>query len=84
MDGFRSEFDGAQDHDLILRMSEETNKIIHIPKILYHWRVHSASTANEIEAKPYVVEAGISALKAHFKRLNLDAKVSARKSSWFL
>lgn len=65
-------------------MSEVTDKIIHIPKVLYHWRVHSSSTASDIDAKPYVLEAGISALKAHLKRLNLDARVNGRKSSWLL
>lgn len=75
--GFRSEFDGAQDYDIILRMSEETDKIIHIPKVLYHWRVHPQSTAAVTagDAKPYAFEAGKRAIEAHLKRVGLDAKV---------
>ena len=75
--GFRSEFDGAQDYDIILRMSEETDKIVHIPKILYHWRVHKGSTAANTagEAKPYAFEAGKRAIEAHLKRVGLDGKV---------
>lgn len=75
--GFNSEFDGAQDYDIILRMSEETNKIIHIPKILYHWRVHKNSTAATTagEAKPYAFEAGKRAIEAHLNRVGLKAKV---------
>lgn len=75
--GFRKEFDGAQDYDLILRMSETTDKIVHIPKILYHWRVHPNSTAavNAGEAKPYAFEAGKRAIEAHLERVGLKAKV---------
>lgn len=75
--GFRSEFDGAQDYDLILRMSEETTKIVHIPKILYHWRVHPQSTAATTagDAKPYAFEAGKKAIEAHLKRVGLKGKV---------
>ena len=75
--GFRSEFDGAQDFDIILRMSENTDKIVHIPKVLYHWRVHPASTAAATagEAKPYAFEAGKKAVQAHLERVGLKAKV---------
>ena len=74
--GERSEFDGAQDYDLILRMSEETSNIVHIPKILYHWRVHENSTAKAGEtAKPYAYEAGIKVLQAHLKRVGLKGTV---------
>jgi GT2 family glycosyltransferase len=66
--GFRKEFDGAQDYDLFLRVAEKTNKIVHIPKILYHWRVHRASTAQNIETKMYAIEAGQKALEEHCKR----------------
>jgi O-antigen biosynthesis protein len=55
--GLNSEFDGAQDWDFVLRISEHTNKIAHIPKVLYHWRIIPASVASGFEAKPYVVEA---------------------------
>lgn len=74
--GFRSEFDGAQDYDIILRMSEKAKKIIHIPKILYHWRVHALSTAKSGgTAKPYAYEAGIKAVQAHIDRIGLKGEV---------
>ena len=74
--GFRSEYDGAQDYDILLRMSEETNKIVHIPKILYHWRVHALSTAKAGgTAKPYAYEAGIKAIQDHINRLRLKGTV---------
>lgn len=79
--GFRSEFDGAQDYDIFLRMSEVTKNIIHIPKILYHWRVHELSTAKSGgTAKPYAYEAGIKALKAHIDRLGLKGTVEHGKT----
>ena len=74
--GFRSEYDGAQDYDIILRMTENTQNIIHIPKILYHWRVHKDSTARVPEAKPYAQEAGRRAVEDHLKRIGLDAVVN--------
>lgn len=74
--GFRSEYDGAQDYDILLRMSEETNKIVHIPKILYHWRVHALSTAKAGgTAKPYAYESGIKAIQDHINRLGLKGTV---------
>lgn len=74
--GFRSEYDGAQDYDILLRMSEETNKIVHIPKILYHWRVHALSTAKAGgTAKPYAYEAGIKAIQDHINGLGLKGTV---------
>ncbi len=74
--GFRSKYDGAQDYDILLRMSETTNKIVHIPKILYHWRVHALSTAKSGgTAKPYAYEAGIKALEDHIERIGLKGTV---------
>ena len=75
--GFRSEFDGAQDYELILRISETTNKIVHISKILYHWRVHPQSTAAVTagDAKPYAYEAGKRAIESHLKRVGLEGQV---------
>lgn len=74
--GFRSKYDGAQDYDILLRMSEGTNNIIHIPKILYHWRVHSLSTAKSGgTAKPYAYEAGIKAIQDHIDRIGLKGTV---------
>ena len=73
--GFRSEFDGSQDHDLILRLTEQAEHIVHIPKILYYWRAHKGSTAEAIQAKPYVIEAGKKAVQAHLDRLHLKGTV---------
>lgn len=63
-----SEFNGAQDFDFVLRISEVSEKIVHISKILYHWRMHKASTANVADAKPYAFEAGRKAVEEHLKR----------------
>lgn len=73
--GFRSEFDGSQDFDIILRMTEKANSIYHIPKILYHWRVHRASVASGAGAKPYAYIAGMNAVQAHLERVGLKGKV---------
>jgi glycosyltransferase involved in cell wall biosynthesis len=64
-----SEFNGAQDFDFVLRATENTNKIIHISKILYHWRVHNMSTANVADSKPYAFEAGKKVVEEHLKRV---------------
>lgn len=74
--GFREEYNGAQDFDIILRASENTNHIVHIPKILYHWRVHPNSTAMVSDAKPYAYEAGAKAIEDHLARQGLQAKVT--------
>ncbi len=66
--GFRSEFDGSQDYDLMLRLSEKTDRIAHIPAILYTWRECATSTAANADAKPYAHEAGRRALEDHLKR----------------
>ena len=69
--GFNEQFDGSQDYDLILRAVENAKKIIHIPQILYHWRVSQTSTAGNAEAKPYCFEAGKNAVQEHLKRKGL-------------
>lgn len=61
-------FNGAQDFDYILRATENSNKIKHISKILYHWRVHRDSTANVADSKPYAYESGLRAVEAHLMR----------------
>jgi len=68
--GFREGFEGAQDYDLALRFIEHLNpdQIVHIPKILYHWRVHPESTASSSEAKPYAMLNGEKALNDHLSR----------------
>ena len=67
--GFRDNYNGAQDFDVIIRASENTKNIIHIPKILYHWRVHENSTAMAAGAKPYAYEAGQRVIEDHLKRI---------------
>ena len=74
--GFRKEYNGAQDFDLVLRASEETNNIIHISKVLYHWRVHNESTAKVADAKPYAYEAGKKAAEDHQIRMGKKAIVT--------
>lgn len=66
--GFRSEFDGAQDYDLFLRIMEETDRINHLPRVLYHWRSSLGSTADNIRRKPGSLETGRRALEAHLER----------------
>lgn len=75
--GFRSEFDGAQDYDFILRCVEQTSRIGHVPKALYHWRAHPDSTAGNPASKQYAVDAGRKALKEHYRRLHIDAAVES-------
>ena len=72
--GFRSSFDGSQDVDMILRLVERTDRIAHVPGILYHWRAHGASTAGG-EAKPYAYVAARRAISAHLERVGIDADV---------
>nr|MCR4924051.1 glycosyltransferase family 2 protein [Lachnospiraceae bacterium] len=64
---FRSEFDGSQDHDMILRLTKRANKIVHVPRILYYWRSHAGSVASDINAKSYAIDAAKRAVAAHLK-----------------
>ena len=79
--GFRVGFEGSQDLDLLLRCAEmiEPEKIRHIPRLLYHWRADSGSTASELglEAKPYAWEAGARAIQEHLDRRGISASVSS-------
>lgn len=72
---FNSEYDGSQDYDFILRCTEAAKQIIHIPKVLYHWRMHQASTAADPESKMYCFEAGRKAIEAHLKRCGVEGAV---------
>jgi GT2 family glycosyltransferase len=76
-------FDGAQDHDLILRLAEKvsTGAILHVPEVLYHWRASENSTALNIAAKPYAVEAGEVCVQAHLERIGRPADVTNIQSS---
>lgn len=69
---FSLEHNGSQDYDMILRLTEKAQKIVHIPKVLYYWRSHSASVASDISAKPYVLEDAHRALQEHLNRVGLQ------------
>ena len=66
--GFRIRFEGSQDHDFVLRLTETTQRIHHIPRVLYHWRIHGSSTAGAAEAKPYAAIAGQRAVQEAIER----------------
>lgn len=73
--GFESCYDGAQDHDFILRCCETAGQIYHIPRVLYHWRCHRNSTSANPESKRYAFENGCRAVEAHYKRIGIPAVV---------
>jgi GT2 family glycosyltransferase len=75
--GFRPGFDGSQDYDLVLRASEQAQRIVHIPHVLYHWRMHDQSTAANKGSKNYAYEAGRRAVQEHLDRLGITASVHA-------
>ena len=80
----RSEFDGAQDFDFILRCCEKAKKITHIPRVLYHWRCHMDSTAADPSSKAYAYEAGRKAIREHYQRMGIDAKVDmTERPGWY-
>lgn len=65
---FRSKYDGSQDHDMILRLTDRAKNVVHVPRLLYYWRSHAGSVASGIDAKPYAVEAAKGAVADHLKR----------------
>ncbi len=69
---FRSQFDGSQDHDMILRLTDRAHNVVHVPKLLYYWRSHAGSVASGIDAKPYAVQAAKGAVADHLKRHGYD------------
>ena len=73
--GMKKEYDGAQDYDFMFRVFEQTNNIYHLPKMLYHWRMHSLSTAMNPESKMYCYDAGKNAILDHYKRIGIEASV---------
>ena len=79
--GERAQFDGAQDYDLILRLTEQAKVVHHIPKVLYFWRSHALSTASDISAKPYAIEAGAKAVAAQLQRLGLRGTVAPQEDA---
>lgn len=73
--GFHTGFDGSQDHDLVLRVTERARRVVHVPEVLYHWRVVPGSTAGDASAKPYAWEAGRRAVQAHLDRVGVRGVV---------
>ncbi len=64
---FRPRFDGSQDHDMILRLTDRAQCIVHVPKLMYYWRCHPASTASNIGAKTYAIDAARNAVADHLR-----------------
>ncbi|MCU0429137.1 MAG: glycosyltransferase family 2 protein [Cytophagaceae bacterium] len=73
--GFSAAYNGSQDYELILRFTEQTHQVAHIPKIVYHWRMHSESVAMNTHAKPYAYLNGKKALEDSLKRAGKNAEV---------
>jgi glycosyltransferase involved in cell wall biosynthesis len=74
--GFQPQFDGSQDYDLLLRVTERTNRIHHIPRVLYHWRRSENSSASDVRQKPGQLEASWRAIEAHLERRGAEAHVA--------
>ncbi|QBX54304.1 glycosyltransferase [Nocardioides seonyuensis] len=72
---FREGYDGSQDHDLALRVGEVARRVVHIPRVLYHWRAVEGSASADINAKPYATIAGAKAVQSHLDRLGIEAEV---------
>ena len=73
--GFRPGFEGSQDHDLVLRVTERAREIVHVPGVRYSWAVVPGSAAGQVDAKPYAFEAGRRAVQEHCERTGIDAEV---------
>jgi O-antigen biosynthesis protein len=84
--GFRAGFEGSQDWDLFLRVTEKltTEQILHVPYVLYHWRSHPDSTGASLEAKPYAAKAGEMAVKDHLARISANASADSYPTSGHL
>lgn len=81
--GFRREYDGAQDYDFIFRCVEQAKEICHIPEVLYHWRTHKASTADNPASKMYAFDAGKRAIEGNLARSGVKGVVSHTKDLGF-
>ncbi len=77
--GFRKEFDGSQDYDLFLRLTSKANNVVHIPKVLYYWRLFEGSVASGAAAKPYTIESGRMAVKNQIEGEGFKAEVNSRE-----
>ena len=72
---FSTECNGSQDYDMVLWLTEQAQRIVHIPMILYHWHEHPNSVAGSIDAKPYVIEAVHQAIEDHLDRVGLRGEI---------
>ena len=79
--GFRSRFDGSQDYDMVLRLTEAAQTIVHIPKALYYWRASENSVAADVSIKAYAIEAAKAALTEHLQRVGLKGSVEDSRVS---
>ena len=79
--GFRPEFDGAQDHDLALRTTEQARRVVHVPRILYHWRQVETSTSIDPESKGWAYDAGVRVVQAALDRQGIPA-VATKRDDW--
>ena len=69
---FRTKYDGSQDHDMILRLTDNARTIVHVPRLMYYWRSHSGSVASGISAKPYAIQAARGAVAEHLRGHGYD------------
>lgn len=81
--GFSKEFEGAQDYDFILRCVEQARGIVHVPKVLYHWRTHIGAVTNNRESEPYAFDVGKEVVEAHLKRTKVPATVEMTEKPGF-
>lgn len=78
---FRTKFNGSQDHDMILRLTDKAKKVVHIPRLLYYWRSHAGSVASGIDAKPYAIEAAKGAIAEHLRQHGFtDFKIESTRA----
>lgn len=78
---FRSKFDGSQDHDMILRLTDKAERIVHVPRLLYYWRCHAASVASNISAKEYAIDAAKGAVADHLRKHGYtDFKITSTRA----
>lgn len=78
---FRNGFDGSQDYDLLLRVTEQTKNIVHIPKILYHWRAVAGSTALAGDNKLYAFTSATRAISEHLARRSIQAEIGFNQTN---
>lgn len=78
---FRTRFDGSQDHDMILRLTDKAQKIVHVPRLLYYWRSHAGSVAGNISAKEYAIDAAKGAVADHLRKHGYtDFKITSTRA----